>query len=297
MLNCSVPMRKIMHPSWRTGVCLLFWLLACGFRWPCYIFCSDQTSIQEDYVEKRDRCRELAELKADMASQAAPGDDKTRKTRLVSLFSECMHGNGWAVPNPADTAAKTAQTSPPPAAAQQPRADVFPSPMPLYTPAGPGSEPGDAAKAPDQRYATRAAECAFARQGRYRSRVAASRAEACDLECAQQRRMAPDTPTPAACPPDESSLPTTAGMNEPRRLPENPELATAPLPLLNAPLEDGKATTLKKRTAKTKAKKKSAAKKTPSAQKKTAAPAAQKKASVVDTPKDPVSALEKTLKR
>jgi hypothetical protein len=49
---------------------------------------------------------------------------------------------------------------------------------------------------------SRAAECMFARHAAANSSIAASRAMACDLECAQALRAAPDAPRPAACPAD-----------------------------------------------------------------------------------------------
>src|SRR6476619_5636952 len=73
-----------------------------GYRFRCYWFCIDQTGIQNDYVEQRDRCREYAELKLDMAMRGGPQDEKTRKSKLVSLFSECMGNNGWTVPDGKD---------------------------------------------------------------------------------------------------------------------------------------------------------------------------------------------------
>lgn len=179
----------------------VFFLLAAltatsGFKFRCWIFCIDQTSVQNDYVDERDRCREYAQLKLDMAMRDTPGDEKTRKAKLVSLFSECMGNNGWSVPDgkgdkKPDAAAAAAAAPPPSPATAQPT-----------LPAQQGTTPvAVAATAPDNKaHLSRSAECAFARHAAANSSNAAARAAACDLECANRLKAAPDAPRPAACP-------------------------------------------------------------------------------------------------
>lgn len=148
---------------------------------PCVIFCTDQTTLQAGYVEARDECREVAELKAGMQPGSSSNDttDKAQKTKLVSLFSECMTAKGWSVPNPAEDKKKDTAAAPPP--------KVLPLPLELPAPA------------PQQARNKRAAECAFARQAAESSVVAAKRAEACDIECRDLKRIAPEAPRPGAC--------------------------------------------------------------------------------------------------
>ncbi|MDX1974571.1 MAG: hypothetical protein SFT92_02725 [Rickettsiales bacterium] len=159
-----------------------------GYRFRCYIFCNDQTGIQNDYIEVRDNCREYAQLKLDTGYKAPPGgDDKGKKAQLVSLFSECMAKNGWTVPDGKDK----------PSAAVLAKEAIK-------------DEKSEAEslteKYKQQAAITRSSECNFARQSAANSAVAASRAKACDLECAQRLRAAPDAPRPAACPSEHSPL-------------------------------------------------------------------------------------------
>lgn len=194
-----------------------------GYRFRCYIFCTDQTGIQDDYVEQRDRCREYAQLKLDMAVRSMPPgaeEDKSHKALLVSLFSQCMGNNGWSVPDGSKEGSK------PGAAAQAAQATGVPhAPLPggprQVAPAPAGAAPVNAVESATlgatggagvaspagasarQGALSRGAECAFARQSASVSSIAAARAEACDLECAQRLAAAPDAPRPAACPSEE----------------------------------------------------------------------------------------------
>jgi len=159
--------------------------------------CQDQTAIQNDYVEQRDRCRQYAQLKLDMAmrSSGEMNSAPNRSARLITLFSDCMAANGWnttdlkaAAPiSPLATpgTAKQAQAAQPPANAPAALAGQAP-------PAAPVSD--------DRAAIARKAECTFARQSASVSRMAAARAKACDLECEQRLRLAPDAPRAAACP-------------------------------------------------------------------------------------------------
>ena len=47
-----------------------------GYKFRCYWACIDQTAIQDDYVEQRDRCREYAQLKLDMAENEERADQR-----------------------------------------------------------------------------------------------------------------------------------------------------------------------------------------------------------------------------
>lgn len=174
--------------------------LATGYKFRCWAFCVDQTSTQNDYVEQRDRCRDYAQLKLDMAMRdSSTGDDKNRKATLVSLFSECMGKNGWTVPDGKDGKPKGENPGPVNAvaagpAAVQPAAANGQMAAPIQ--AAPAAA---AAAAPDKAYMSRQAECAFARQAADSSSVSAARAKACDIECEQRILAEPDAPRPAAC--------------------------------------------------------------------------------------------------
>jgi len=153
-----------------------------GYIFRCTWMCTDQTAIQEDYVEQRDHCRELAQLEVNTSS--AQLSDTERKAQLVSDFSECMGQHGWTVPEggkekpaaaPAAAAAAGAAASAPP---------TTPNP------------------AEERASLTRASECAFARQAADVSTISAARAKACDLECEQALQASPEAPRPAACPAD-----------------------------------------------------------------------------------------------
>jgi hypothetical protein len=167
-------------------------LAVSGYKFRCWWMCQDQTAIQNDYVEQRDRCRQYSQLKLDMAMRNSnmANNGQNRKTMLISLFSDCMAQNGWST-----TDVKA------PGATVTPLASGKPA-SPHAAPTGPAPVDTNAAQtAADQRAAlSRAAECAFARQAASASGLAATRAKACDLECAQRLRMAPDAPRPAACP-------------------------------------------------------------------------------------------------
>lgn len=175
--------------NWFKAAFLVAVLIATsGFR--CFLFCTDQTSIQSDYVEQRDRCRDYAQTKIDLAMHENNGEEKNRKTQLVSLFSDCMAKNGWTVPNGKD------EGSTKPAAG----APVAPA-APMTAPAVAATNAAEGKSA-----LSRSAECAFARQNADVSSIAAARAKACDLECEQRRAAAPEAPNPAACPAQSPSM-------------------------------------------------------------------------------------------
>jgi len=162
--------------------------------------CQDQTAIQNDYVEQRDRCRQYAQLKLDMTmrSSGAMDSQPNRSARLITLFSDCMAANGWNT-----TDIKAAPPVSPLATPGTAKMQPAQTPPPANAPAALAGQAPPAAPISDERAAiARKAECAFARQAASASRLAASRAKACDLECEQRLRQAPDAPRPAACPSD-----------------------------------------------------------------------------------------------
>lgn len=173
-------------PWLRVGFLLFVFSISSGYRFRCYMFCKDQTAVQSDYIEQRDRCRSYAELKLDMAIrdvQGPPGK-KTRKTKLINLFNQCMSENGWNIAPevPKDLPAPVQNQPAVPQVQQQAEqvADAYEEKAAL----------------------SRSAECMFARHAAAVSSISATRAQACDLECSQRLQAAPDAPRPAACPSD-----------------------------------------------------------------------------------------------
>ncbi len=156
-----------------------------GYKFRCWWGCTDQTAIQNDYIAERNRCRDYAQLKLDLSARNTgdPDNDQSRKARLVNLFNECMANNGWGI-------VEGKQDKP---AAAKPAAAGAAAATPPATNAA-------TAAADDKSALSRSAECAFARQSTSVSSLAAARAKACDLECAQRLRLAPEAPRPAACP-------------------------------------------------------------------------------------------------
>ena len=148
----------------------------------CPFLCTDSAKSQMEYISAHDQCKQVAELKAGLQSSGSGGAaDKATKTKVSSLFSECMSTNGWSVPVPSSTPAAAVAAAGAPAKTEPAQA-----------------LPPISQKAQDMRL-QRAAECAFMRQGAATSAIAKKRAEACDIECAQMARMAPDAPKSPAC--------------------------------------------------------------------------------------------------
>lgn len=171
-------------------IALLAGLQACSdYRFRCYAFCKDQTSVQDEYTVQRDHCRQFAQLKSEMS--AFSGDEPERKSQLISMFSDCMSRRGWIVPD-----GKGARDV---AAAGPGAAGVAAS--------GSGAPVQDPVQAERERraYIARASECNFARQNAGVSSNSAARAKACDLECTHRLEAAPDAPRPAACPAETHS--------------------------------------------------------------------------------------------
>lgn len=190
---CSPRFNAMGRMAW-IALALALTLTGCnGDIWGplCFAFCTDSTHVQRQYVDNRDQCRYLAELKTEnMPPEKNPDTDpsisggaadKTNKVRMVGTFSECMNSTAWAVPGPAGEEKKAEAA----AANTQPGGLAPPPPAPASV--------QDAQR-------RRAAECAFARQSADASIIAKKRAEACDLECTQQLELAPGAPKPAACP-------------------------------------------------------------------------------------------------
>ena len=178
-----------------------------GFRFHCFIFCSDQTNIQDEYTEVRDKCRDYASLKLDMEvkNHSGPVDDKTRKALLVSLFSECMNRSGWTVPSVDQSPdGKNEQAA---AGARPSSGDAGDTDEAAAIHAATHAQKTQLAQDPEERAAIlRSSECNFARYSAATSSIAAARARACDLECAERLKAAPDAPRPAACPAGSSEI-------------------------------------------------------------------------------------------
>lgn len=63
--------------------------------------CGGHTDVQQEYVEKRDACREIATLKLETYfAEDAASDNRERNAILLSLFSDCMYQGGWNVAAP-----------------------------------------------------------------------------------------------------------------------------------------------------------------------------------------------------
>lgn len=158
-----------------------------GYRFRCWWMCTDQTAIQHDYVEQRDHCRAYAQLKLDMVSRnSGQTDAPSRKTQLVNLFSECMEKKGWDIPS----------------ARAQEEAGNGENPLEAKAGAAPAPAKEDKiARTQEKKWSlTRSSECAFARHAAAYSSISAARAKACDLECSERLKNAPEAPRPAACP-------------------------------------------------------------------------------------------------
>lgn len=181
-----------------------------GFRFRCYWLCTDQTGIQDDYVEQRDQCRQFAQLKYSTMISNGSGEAVTesRDAALVRLFSECMASHGWAVPSGVSErtdASRTTSLAPTTPFGQRTttREERSQKTTTTFTAVPPPATMDEKAAL------TRHAECDFARESAPVSHIAAQRAEACDLECANALKANPTGPLPAACPSDYQRPATT----------------------------------------------------------------------------------------
>ena len=179
-------------PWFRIGFLVFVVVVSSGYRFRCYWLCNDQTAIQNDYIEERDRCRAYADAKVDLSlkEMSKTGDVKSRNSQLVALFSQCMSDHGWTVPDGKDSKSAAA-----PAAAATGAAAAA-----AGQPTGPTTASTTAAAAQDKAFLMRTAECDFARANAPYSNISAARAQACDMECAQRLKNAPEAPRPGACP-------------------------------------------------------------------------------------------------
>jgi len=63
--------------------------------------CTDTTEIQRDYVDFRDKCREISELKLEFYIKSQKGlSTKDKNAQLTTIFSDCMFSQGWIVATP-----------------------------------------------------------------------------------------------------------------------------------------------------------------------------------------------------
>lgn len=196
------------------------WLAVSGFT--CPMFCTEQTDIQVSYLDARDTCRNYAEEKL-AAMGADGGGAEAEKTRLVAMFSDCMKTKGWDVPGPSGVAVAAA---------------------PNTQPANGAPSAGATNIAYSQQEIARAADCAWARQNASNNPIAATRAEACDIECRQRLRANPYGPRPAACGPEypedrvrkriagnlEGEMTPAAGVAEPPPPPKKKVMKKKPKP-------------------------------------------------------------------
>ena len=113
-----------------------------------------------------------------------PTGDAYKKS-LLREFSYCMKKKGWSVTAPGDGSN-----------AKAPPVDGSPDGEVTVLTAAPVSPVQQATPSVNTK---RAAECAYARHAASHSSNARALAKACDLECKNQKRLAPDMPTPAAC--------------------------------------------------------------------------------------------------
>lgn len=211
-----------LHPYSQILLLIIALNATAAFKFRCWLFCTDQTGIQTDYIDARDSCRKYAQLRID-TDTANPElmDDKNRRNKLVSLFSSCMADRGWTVPDgksgqqpaapipvptPGANTAQSSQAGAPPVAApvqtEAPAAIATPiaNPSPAIITADQARVMNDQRR--EKNYLARQSECAFARHGAPYSSVSATRAKACDIECEQSRKANEGGKLPAACPPD-----------------------------------------------------------------------------------------------
>ncbi len=186
-----------------------------AYKVRCWILCTDQTAVQNDYVEHRDYCRGYSQLRIDTdTSSPELLDAKERKSKLVALFSACMAEKGWTVPDgkynqqasnaiPSGTSgvqkANATQTSPLSEVAT-PNAAPVAATVASTTLIGGKNAATRAAEQREKAFLSRSTECAFARHAAKNSSLSATRAKACDIECRERLKAAPDAPRPAACP-------------------------------------------------------------------------------------------------
>lgn len=153
-----------------------------GFTFRCWWFCTDQTAIQNDFLDDRAECQGVADEK--LGPEIAPSPNEApnkaaRTQKLISIFSDCMKTKGWTIPVPEGKA------SPPP------------QPAPVALKAAPPPPPAPKIDS----YAKRYNECSYARHSADISSVAHVRAKECDVQCTKElRSWKYGERRPAACP-------------------------------------------------------------------------------------------------
>lgn len=172
-----------LHPAIRIVLLVACMQAVSAYQFRCWLFCGDQTAVQNDYVGARDKCRKYAQLRIETdTSSTELREERARAQKLISLFSSCMADNGWTIPD--GKGGQQAAGSAPVQAAANPTNDAATL----------------AAQRREKAYLARSSECAFARHGAAYSSISRTRAEACDIECAEQRKATPGASRPAACP-------------------------------------------------------------------------------------------------
>jgi hypothetical protein len=129
--------------------------------------CVETTTTQRGYADARDDCRAYSEARISLPSEK----EKDEKSRLLSLFAECMNKKGWAVGAPGD---KPKEEKPKTAAA--PVIVEKPSVISYYVPPMPMAQSANFGM-------DRAASCAYARHAKQHSALAKEVAQDCDREC------------------------------------------------------------------------------------------------------------------
>lgn len=183
-----------------------------AYKLRCWVFCTDQTGIQTDYIADRDLCRKYAQLRIDTdTSSPQLLDNRDRTAKLVALFSACMADKGWTVPDGKANVPAGAAPIASPATATAPAASATSTKTPVGAISAAGAVGAPlimteaeaetlAERRREKTYLSRQSECTFARHGAAYSTASAARAQACDLECAQKLKADPKGGTPAACP-------------------------------------------------------------------------------------------------
>ena len=150
----------------------------------------ETTSTQRQYKIARDECREISQLQLSPTIRQQGGANQ--KKELLIEFQKCMERTGWSVTAPKRDSEKEKEKGNEAGAGAFGQAPVPVQVQPLQAP------PPSTAPNPEAR---RAAECAYARQAINHSSNARAIATGCDIECANQKRLAPDALAPAACAP------------------------------------------------------------------------------------------------
>lgn len=76
-------------------------LFSSGYRFRCFLFCHEQTGVQNDYLENSNDCNDYADTKLSDAIENEPNPDseKAQNVKFRELFRDCMAKKGWDVPS------------------------------------------------------------------------------------------------------------------------------------------------------------------------------------------------------